>query len=88
MTYSVSTIGCLQSVLSTQPLEFTTLLDQGVQEHTTHLNEKYKQFSTDYEELYRMVMDMKSQVGGTCVPSYWPHSPGDYQPPPLAPLIF
>jgi hypothetical protein len=60
MTHSILTIGCLQSILSTQSLEFTTLLDQGVQEHTTHLNEKYKQFFADYEELYRMVMDIKS----------------------------
>jgi hypothetical protein len=60
MTHSILTIGCLQSILSTQSLEFTTLLDQGVQEHTTHLNEKYKRFFADYEELYRMVMDIKS----------------------------
>jgi hypothetical protein len=42
MACSVSTVGCSQSILSTQSPEFTALLDQGVQEHTTHLNEKYE----------------------------------------------
>ena len=42
MTFSVSTVGCSQSILSTQSPEFMALLDQGVQERTTHLNEKYE----------------------------------------------
>jgi len=42
--YSVSTIGSSQSVLSTQFKEFVAL-----QQHTTHLTEKYKQLSANYE---------------------------------------
>jgi hypothetical protein len=49
MAHSVSTIGCSQLVLSTQSPKFAALLDQGVQECTTHLNEKYEQFFTNYE---------------------------------------
>jgi hypothetical protein len=74
---SVSTIGCLQSILNTQSPEFTALLDQGVQERTTHLNEKYERLSTDYEELRRMVMDIRSHMSGTYTPPYWPHNPGN-----------
>jgi len=70
MARSVSTIGCSQSVLSTWSSEFTALLDQGVQEHMLHLNEKYKGLSVDYKELRRMVMDMRSQMGVTCAPAY------------------
>jgi hypothetical protein len=50
-THSISTLKSSQSVPSTQSLEFTTLLHQGVQEHTAHLNEKYERLSADYEEL-------------------------------------
>jgi len=82
---SVSTVGSSQSILSTQSLEFTTLLQQGVQEHTTHLNEKYERLSADYEELRRMVMDIRSQMDGTRTPSYWPYGPGNDQPPPPPP---
>jgi hypothetical protein len=46
------------------------LLDQGVQERMTHLNEKYERCSMDYEELLLMVMDIRSQMGGVCVPLY------------------
>ena len=49
-TYSVSTVGGSQTVLSTWSLDFTALLEQGVQERTTHLNEKYEQLSMNYEE--------------------------------------
>jgi len=59
-TRSVSTIGCSQSVLSTLFPEFVALLHQGTKEHTTPLNEKYKRLSADYEELRRMIMDIKS----------------------------
>jgi len=41
-----------------------------VQERTAHLNEKYEQLSVDYEELRRMIMDIRSQLGGTYAPSY------------------
>jgi len=58
----------------------------------THLNEKYERLATDYEELRRLVMMMRSQMGGACAPSNWPHGLGDNQPPhplpPQAPLLF
>jgi hypothetical protein len=66
----VSTIGSSQSVPSTQSLEFTTLYDQGVQEHMAHLNEKYEWLSADYEELHRMVIDIRLQMSHTCAPPY------------------
>jgi hypothetical protein len=43
----------------------------------SHLNEKYEQLSADYEELRQVVMEMRSQMGGTCASLYWPHIPGD-----------
>ena len=52
---SVSIIRSLQSISSTQFQEFAAL-----QEHTTHLTEKYEWLSADYEELRHMVMDMRS----------------------------
>jgi hypothetical protein len=58
MAYSVSTVGSSQLLLSIQSSEFTTLLQQGVQEHMTNLNEKYERLSTEYEELLLMVMDI------------------------------
>ena len=57
-----------------------------MQEYTTHLNEKYKRLSTEYEELHRMVMDIRSQMGGTCAPPFWPYGLGNDQPPPPPPL--
>ena len=41
------------------------MLDQGVQERTIFLNEKYEQLSTDYEKLHLVVIDMRSQMSGT-----------------------
>ena len=58
MACSVSTVGSSQLLLSIQSSEFTTLLQQGVQEHMTNLNEKYERLSTEYEELLWMVMDI------------------------------
>jgi len=52
------------------------LSDQRVEEHTTHLNEKNKRFSIDYEELRRVIIKMRT-------PSYWHHGPDDNNPPPL-----
>jgi hypothetical protein len=66
----VSTIGSSQSVPSTQSLELTTLYDQGVQERMAHLNEKYEWLSADYEELHRMVIDIRLQMSRTCAPPY------------------
>ena len=57
-----------------------------MQEHTTLLNEKYKQLSVEYEELRQMVIDIKSQMGGTCASHFRPYSSGnDYPPPPPPP---
>jgi len=64
-TRSVSTVGSSQSVSSTQSQEFVAL-----QQHTTHLTEKYERLSTDYEQLHQMVMEMRSHMGGTCAPPF------------------
>jgi hypothetical protein len=45
------------------------MLDQRVHDRMTHLNEKYEQLIIDYEELRRMIMEMRSQMGGSCAPS-------------------
>jgi hypothetical protein len=74
---SVSTIGSSQSVSSTQSEEIVAL-----KHHKTILTEQYHQLSVDYEQLRQMVMDMKSQMGGTCVPPFWLYGPGNDQPPP------
>jgi hypothetical protein len=34
-----------------------------LQEHSVNLTEKYERLSTDYEELRRMIMDMRSHMG-------------------------
>jgi hypothetical protein len=60
MTCSVSTVGFLQSVSSTQSPEFAALLDQGVYERMTHFNKKYEQLTAAYEELCQVVMEMRS----------------------------
>jgi hypothetical protein len=83
MARSVLTIGSSQSILSIQSQEFVAL-----QEHTAHLTEKYEIISADYEELRQVIMDMRSQMSGTCVPLFWPYSPGNDQPPPPAPSLF
>jgi len=86
MTRSVSTIGSLQSISSTKSQEFVAL-----QQYTTHLTEKYEQLSADYEQLCQMIIDMRSQISNTCVPHFWPYSPGNDQPspppPPTLPLF-
>ena len=56
---SASTIGCLQSILSTKTSEFTTMLDQRVQAQTTHLNDKCERIIIDYEELRQLIMEMR-----------------------------
>jgi hypothetical protein len=63
---SVLIVGFSQSIMSTQTLEFATILDQRVQAWTTHLNEKCKRLTADYEELCRLIIEMRSQIGGTC----------------------
>jgi len=66
-TRNVSTIESSQSLLSIQSPKFTVLLDQGVQKCMTVLNEKYERLSTYYKELRRIVMDIRSQMSGTCM---------------------
>jgi len=78
--HSVSTIGSSQSVSSTQSQEFVAL-----QQHTAYRTKKYEQLSTNYEQLRQMVMDMRSQMGGTCAPFFLQSGPGNDQPPPPPP---
>ena len=52
MASNVLIVGCSQSVVSNQTLEFKAMLDQRVQDWTTHLNEKFERLMVDYEELY------------------------------------
>jgi hypothetical protein len=49
MARSVSNTGRLQLIPSIQTPEFAAMLDQQVQDRTTHLNEKYEQLTADYE---------------------------------------
>ncbi|KAJ6980865.1 hypothetical protein NC653_024281 [Populus alba x Populus x berolinensis] len=58
MAHSVSTVGSLQLISTTHSQEFVTL-----QQHTTHLIEEYERLYMDYDELCRMAMDMRSQMG-------------------------
>jgi hypothetical protein len=41
------------------------------------LKQQYEQLSTDYEQLRQMVMDIRSQMGDTCAPLFWPFGPGN-----------
>ena len=75
MACSVSTIGFSQSVPSTQTLEFKEILDQWVQARTTYIDADYEQLSTEMTELLWLVMEMRSQMSGTCAPPYWPYDP-------------
>jgi len=60
--------------------------------HTAHLTEKNKQLSANYEQLRQMVMNLTSQNGDTCAPSFWLYgsrnnqSPPPPPPPPTPPL--
>jgi hypothetical protein len=65
------------------------MLDQRVEAHMAHLNEKFERFTNDYEELRRLVMEMRSQMNDTCAPSNWHHNhDNDQPPPPLKPSLF
>jgi nitrate/nitrite-specific signal transduction histidine kinase len=55
-------------VPSIQTPEFAAMLDQRVQDRTTHLNEKYERLTVDYKKLRRVVMEIRSQISGTCAP--------------------
>ena len=80
VTCNVSTVGSNQSVSSTQSKEIVAL-----QQHTAHLIEKYKQLSTNYEQLRKMLMKITSQMDDTCVPSFLSFRPGNDQPSPPPP---
>jgi len=71
--------------LSTQFKKFVAL-----QQHTTHLTEKYEQLSANYEQLRQMVRDIRSHMGDTFPSPIWPFSHGNDQPPPPppAPALF
>jgi hypothetical protein len=71
MTRIASTVGRSQSTSSTQTPEFAVMLDQQVEAHMAHLNEKFERFTNDYEELHRLVMEMRSQMNDICAPSNW-----------------
>jgi hypothetical protein len=80
-----------QSIPSVQTSKFAAILDQQVQDmRRPILMIKYEGFIVDYEELRRLVMEMRSQICGLCAPSNWPHGLDDDQPhpPPLAPSLF
>jgi hypothetical protein len=68
-THSVSTVGSSPSVLSTQSDELVALKQQ------------YQQLSTNYDQLYQMVMEMRSKIGdNTCAAPFLPYGPGNNQP--------
>ena len=83
---SVSIVGCSQLVLSTHTQEFEAILDQRVKDQMTHLATDYERLSAETMKLYRLVMEMRSQMDNTCTPSYLPHGPGEDLPPPV--LLF
>jgi hypothetical protein len=66
------------------------MLDQQVQDRRTHLIEKYELLIADYEELRRVVIEMRSHMDGPYAPPYYPHGPSDDSapPPPLVPPLF
>jgi hypothetical protein len=76
-TRSASVIGCSQSIPSSQTLEFTAMLDQRVQDRMTHLNDKYECLPTGFEELHQLLMEMRSQMGGSCAPPTWLYGSSD-----------
>jgi hypothetical protein len=50
-THSALIVGCLQSIPNTQTSEFVAMLDQRVQDWTTHLNDKYERLIANYKEI-------------------------------------
>jgi hypothetical protein len=57
---SVSIMGCLQSVLSTQNLKFESILNQQVEAWTTHNAAKTERLSAEKTELCQLYMELKS----------------------------
>jgi hypothetical protein len=65
------------------------MLDQLVQDmRRPILMIKYEGLIADYEELRRLVMEMRSQMGGLCAPYNWAPGLGDDQPPPPTSPLF
>ena len=62
MTYSISTIGFSQSILSAQTPKFEATLDQWVKNQTTHFVVDYERLSTKTTKIYRLVMEIRSQM--------------------------
>jgi hypothetical protein len=48
-TLSALTVRCSQSIMSIQTPKFTAILDQWIQDRTTHLNDKYERLTANYE---------------------------------------
>jgi hypothetical protein len=67
------------------------ILDQRVKDQTTRLTTNYERLSAEMVKLRQLVIEMRSQMGGTFSPSYLPHSPSEYPrprpPPPPVPLL-
>jgi len=82
MTWSVSIVGCSQSVPSTQTPKFEAILDQRVQVRTTYLAANYERLSAKKAKLHQLIMEMRSQMSGICAPFYLPHGPSEDLPPP------
>jgi hypothetical protein len=53
------------------------MLDQRVQVQTAHLNDKYEALTIEYKKLCRLIMVMRSHMGGSCGPFNWSHDPSD-----------
>jgi hypothetical protein len=89
-TYSTSIFGCSQLIWSSQTSKFAELLDRRVQDQMAYFYNKYEQLTADYEKIYWLVMEMRSQISGSCASSNWPHDPSDDQPPhfPPTPPLF
>jgi hypothetical protein len=64
---------------------FEAVLDQQVKDQMTHFAVDYERLGAKTAELYQLVMEMRSHMGGTSVPSYSPHGPGENLslPPPM-----
>ena len=68
MTHSASTIGCLQSIPSTETPEFEAILDQRVKDRITHLVADYEWLSVETTKLRWLVSKMRSQMSSVVLP--------------------
>jgi hypothetical protein len=58
-----------------------------LKQHTANLTEKYEQLLANYDQLRQIVMNMTSQSGATCPPSFWPYNNQPPPPPPPTPPL-